>query len=396
MDFRFTAEEEAFRTEVHGYLQREIPDRWKELGYGVWEETDESWAITKAWNRKLGDRGWLALTWPREYGGQARSHIDQLILDEEMAYVGTPTGIETMMTIGWVCPAIMIFGTEEQKKSYLRRAAAGEIVFCIGYSEPGAGSDLASLQTRAIEDGDHYVINGQKIFTTIAHRADYCWLAARTDPHAPKHRGISIFVVDMKTQGITVHPLINMLGFHSFNEVFFDDVRIPRESLVGLKNRGWYQLAVALDFERSGVAIPAASKRAIEELVMYCAERKRNGQPLAQDPITRGRLAELAVESEVLRMLCYRVAWLQSKGMVPNYEASMSKVFGSDLLYRVANVGMQILGLHCQLDRGSKWAPLGGRIARAYLTALSIGIGGGTSEIQRSIIAIRGLGLPMG
>lgn len=394
MDFRFSAEEEAFRREVREFLDSEIPERWRELGYGVWEETDESWAITKAWNRKLGEKGWLALSWPKEYGGQARSLIEQLILDEEMAYHGTPTGIETVMTIGWVCPTIMIFGTEEQKRDYLPRAAKGDIVFCLGYSEPGAGSDLAGVQTRAVEDGDVYVVNGQKIFTTVAHRADYCWLAARTDPDAPKHKGISMFVVDMKTPGITVRPLINMLGFHSFNEVFFDDVRVPKENLVGEKDRGWYQLAVALDFERSGVGMPAGAKRTLEELVEYCKETQCNGEPLARDPVIRHKLSERAVEIEVNRLICYRITWMQSKGIIANYEASMGKLFSSELLYRLANTGMQILGLQGQLDRGSKWAPLRGKIAREYLSSHSIGIGAGTSEIQRNIIAMRGLGLP--
>ena len=394
MNFEFTPEQEAFRSEVRDYLQREVPPRWKELAYMVWEEDDESWEITKTWNRKLGEKGWLALTWPKEYGGQERSPIDQLILDEEIARMGTPQGIETMMTIGWVCPTVMIFGTEEQKKTYLPRAAAGEIAFCIGYSEPGAGSDLASIRTTAVEDGDMFVINGQKVWTTIAHRADYCWLAARTDPDARKHQGMSMLIVDMKTPGLTVRPLINVLGFHSFNEVFFDDVRIPKENLVGKKNQGWYQLVVALDFERSFVSTPASMKQTIEMLVRYCKETYRNGKLLSEDPVIRRNLSEIAVQVEALRLLCYRVTWLQTLGKVPNYEASVTKVVSSDLLGAIADIGMKILGPYGQLDRGSKWAPLQGRILRSYLTSFSIGIGGGTSEIQRNIIAMRGMGLP--
>lgn len=396
MDFGFTTEEEAFRREICDFLESEVPQRWKELGYQIWEETDESWAITRAWNHKLGEKGWLALAWPKEYGGQARSIMEQLVFSEETSYYGTPTGIETTITIGWVCPTIMIYGTEEQKKDYLSKAAMGDLIFCLGYSEPGAGSDLAAVQTRAVEDGDDYVVNGQKIFTTVAHRADYCWLAARTDPDVPKHKGISMFVVDMKTPGITVRPLINIMGFHSFNEVFFDDVRVPKRNLVGEKNRGWYQLAVALDFERSGVGLAAMARRTLEELVKFCQETRRNGEVLAKDPIIRHKLADLAIQIEVSRMLCYRIAWMQSKGLIPNYEASMGMLFGSELLRRLANVGMEILGLHGQIDRGSKWAPLQGRIMRECLTSISIGVGGGTSEIQRNIIAMRGLGLPRG
>jgi alkylation response protein AidB-like acyl-CoA dehydrogenase len=394
MDFSFTREQEEFRQEVREYLQKEVPLKWRELGYQIWEETDESWAITKEWNRKLGEKGWLALTWPKEYGGLGRSHFDQLILDEEMSAAGTPTGIETAITIGWVCPTIMLFGTEEQKKKYLPRAARGEITFCLGYSEPNAGSDLASLRTSAIEDGDDFVVNGQKVWTTIAHRADYCWLAARTDPNAPKHKGVSMFIVDMKSPGIDVRPLINILGFHSFNEVFFDSVRVPKENLVGEKDSGWYQLAVALDFERSGVGLPARARVVIASLVQYCKETKRNGKPLSEDPIIRKKLAQLAVDAEVLRLLCYRITWLQANNRIPNYEASITKVFSSELLERMAHVGMQILGPYSHLDRGSKWAAFDGGILRSFLMAPSIGVGGGTSEIMRSIIAMRGLGLP--
>ncbi len=394
MDFSFTPEQEAFRKEVREFLEKEVPPKWKELGYQVWEEDDESWAITREWNRKLGEKGWLALTWPKEYGGSERSHIDQLILDEEMFRCGTPTGIETAITIGWVCPTITLFGSEEQKKKYLLKAAKGDVIFCLGYSEPEAGSDLASVRTGAVEEDDCYVINGQKVYTTVAHRADYCWLAARTDPEASKHQGSSMFLIDMKTPGIDVRPLINMVGFHSYNEVFFDNVRVPKDTLVGKKNMGWYQLAVALDFERTHVGLPAEVKRVILELVKYCKETKRNGKPLSDDPVIKKKLAELMVDTEVLRTLCYRSVSLQNKGKNPSYESSMTKVFSTDILDRVATFGTEILGPFAQLDRGSRWAPLGGQLARSYLSSFSVGIGGGTSEIQRNIIAMRGLDMP--
>ncbi|MCP4750696.1 MAG: acyl-CoA dehydrogenase, partial [Proteobacteria bacterium] len=342
---------------------------------------------------KLGAKGWLTLTWPKKYGGLERSPIDQLIMDEEMSAIGTPTGGESSMTIGWICPTIMMFGTEEQKAKYLPPAARGEITFCLGYSEPNAGSDLAAVQTTALEDGDEYVLNGQKVWTTVAHRADYCWLAARTDPDAPRHKGISMFAVDMKTPGITVRPLTNIMGFHSFNEVFFDKVRIPKEDLVGKKNNGWYQLAVALDFERAGVEIPANAKTMIDSLVHYCRKTRRNGVPLYEDPAIRKKLARLAVDTEILRLLCYRITCMQVNGKNSNYEASASKVFGSELFERVANIGMEIIGPYSQLDRGSKWAVLNGLMPRSFLNSPSIGLVGGTSEIQRSIIATRGLGL---
>jgi 3-oxocholest-4-en-26-oyl-CoA dehydrogenase alpha subunit len=394
MRFHFTPEQEAFRTEVREYLRKELPARWKELGYQIWEETDESWAITQAWNRKLGQKRWLALTWPWEYGGLNRSHAEQFILDEEMAALGTPTGIETAITIGWVCPTIMIYGTEEQKQTYLPAAARGDITFCLGYSEPNAGSDLAALRTTAKAEGEDYWINGQKVWTTIAHRADYCWLAARTDPDVPKHKGISMFIVNMKTPGITIRPLINMTGFHSFNEVFFDNVRVPAKNLVGQKNKGWYQLAIALDFERSGVGTPARVKRLVEKLVRYCMETRRNGRFLADDPGIRRQLAQLAVSAEVLRILCFRITSCQIRGKVPSTEASVSKILGAQLLNQTTDVAMHVLGPFSQIDRGSKWAPLQGEVLRLFLTSPSMGIGGGTNEIQKSIIATRGLGLP--
>jgi alkylation response protein AidB-like acyl-CoA dehydrogenase len=394
MDFRFTEDEEVFRQEVHEWLKQEIPQRWIELDPGIWEETEESWVLAREFQRKLGQRGWLAPAYPKEYGGLELSHMKRLILAEELAYNRAPLSIEAEVTVNWVGPSIVLFGTEKQKKDYVTGVAKGDIIFCLGYSEPNAGSDLASLQTRAVEVGDEYVINGQKTWCSYGHLADYCWLAARTDPDAPKHEGISIFIVDMKTRGITVRPLINILNRHSFNEVFFDDVRIPKENLVGQKNKGWYQLVIALDFERSSTGYAAANQRVIEELIKYAKETTRNGEPLANDPLIKNELAQLAVENEVARMMAYRIAWMFSKGLHPSYESSMSMVFISEVMRRTANVGMRILGYYGELDRDSKWAVMNARIMRMCLSSLSIGVGGGSNEIQRNIIAMRGLGLP--
>ena len=394
MDFTFTPEEEAFRQEVRQWLKKEIPPRWIELDAGLWEETEESWALSREFQRKLGQKGWLAPAYPKEYGGSEMSHMRRLILAEELNYNRAPVSIEVEISVNWVGPAIMLFGTEEQKRKYVTEVAKGESIFCLGYSEPNAGSDLASLQTRAVEGGDGYVINGQKTWCSYAHYADYCWLGARTDPDVPKHKGISMFIVDMKTPGITVRPLINVLNRHSFNEVFFDDVRIPKESLVGEKNNGWYQLVMALDFERSLIGTAAVNQRLIEELVQYAVEMEHQGMGLADAPLIKDELAEIAVENEVLRMMCYRIAWMYSKDLHPSYESSMSLLFCSELLRRLANVGMRVLGPYGQLDMDSKWAVLNARIMRAYLSALSIGVGGGSNEIQRNIVAMRGLGLP--
>ena len=295
MDFRFTEEEEAFREEVRQWLKKEIPPRWIELDAGLWEETEESWALSREFQRKLGQKGWLASAYPKEYGGSEMSHMRRLILAEELNYNRAPVSIEVEISVNWVGPAIMLFGTEEQKKKYVTEVAKGESIFCLGYSEPNAGSDLASLQTRAVEDGDGYVINGQKSWCSYAHYANYCWLGARTDPDVPKHKGISMFIVDMKTPGITVRPLINILDRHSFNEVFFDDVRIPKESLVGEKNNGWYQLVMALDFERSLIGTAAVNQRLIEELVQHAKEADYGSARLADAPLINDELAVIAV-----------------------------------------------------------------------------------------------------
>jgi len=396
MDLNFSKEEEAFRLEVREFVEKEMPDRWKEMGYTYWEEDDESWDITKAWNQKLGEKGWLALTWPVEYGGQDRSLFEKLVFDEEMYRNGrTPTWIEKSMTVDWVCPTIMMFGTNEQKKKYILPAAKGQINFCLGYSEPDSGSDLVSLKTTASKDGDDYIVNGQKIWTTQGHRADYCWLAARTDPEARPHKGISTFVVDMKTPGITVRPIINMVESHSFNEVFFDNVRVPRENLVGKENYGWYQLMVALTFERGVGGFPAHAKQLIQELVQYCNKTEQAGVLLAKNPKIREKLARLSVETEIVKLINYRSTWMQSIGKDDTSGASMAKVLNSYLFVNIANTGMEILGPYCQLDRGSQWAPFQGEFMRWYLNSPSMEIGGGTTEVQLNIIAQRGLGLPV-
>lgn len=394
MDLRFTKEEEAFRQDIRDFLKQELPASWEGIELLA---TEEGWAFYRSFVRKMGAKGWLNMHWPKEYGGMAATPMQQLIFTEEMAYYGAPAQID----LGpWVGSTIIVHGSDEQKKKYLPGIAIGEVEWCIGYSEPGAGSDLAAVQTQAVEDGDEYVINGQKIFTSLAHRADYCWLAARTDPDVPKHKGISMLVVEMSTPGITVRPLIDMAGYHTFNEVFFDAVRVPRENMVGGKNQGWYLLLTELDIERTsfggGVNISARSRRILEELVQCTNETKQNGEVLSKDPLIRQKLAERAVEIEVSRLLAYRLSWMLSQGIIANYEASVSKLIGSEVAQRLANTGMQILGLYGQLEPRSKWVRLRGRIEQLYLWTVAETIGAGTSEIQRNIIAMRGLGLPRG
>ena len=389
MNFKFSESEEAFREELKSWLNTELAAR-----PGSNSNPDSEWAFNLEMRRKLAEKGWLTMAWPEEYGGQSASHMMQVIFAEEMSYNNAP-GRDVFGT-KMMAPTLMIHGTEDQKQQFLPPVSRGDVQWCQGYSEPESGSDLASLQTRAIEDGDDFVVNGTKVWTSGAHRADHIMVLTRTDPDAPKHRGISFLLCDMNTPGITVNPIINMAGDHSFNMVTFEDVRIPKKNLVGEQNRGWYVGATLLDFERSGVDYSAGAKRTLEELVEFAKTNSKNGVLLANDPVTRNRLSDLAIEVEVSKLISYNIAWMQGQGLVPNKEASMGKVLGTELQQHVSETGMHMLGIHGQLEPGSKHAPLEGKVEHMYLTDVSQTIQAGTSEIQRNIIATRGLGLPRG
>jgi alkylation response protein AidB-like acyl-CoA dehydrogenase len=386
VDFRFTPEQEQFRNEVHEFVAAE----WKPApGAGSLEDGgDEDWDRQVEFRKALARKGWLTRAWPALWGGQDADQIDQAIYREELALAGAPDADQGVDRVG---PTLMLFGNDEQKQRFLPQISRADIFWCQGFSEPGSGSDLASLQTRATLDGDSFIVNGQKIWTSRAHRADWVFLLTRTDPEAPKHRGISFLLVDMKSPGITVQPLINMTGGHGFNQVFFDNVRVPRTNLVGEQNRGWYIAATTLDFERSGINRIAGATKILSGLMEYV----RGTSGLRKNGI-RNKLAELKIEFDLGRMLAYRVAWMQSKKLIPNYEASMSKLFGSEMQQRLANFGINTLGLRGQLAPGSPWAHLAGQLEQYYLSTVSLTIAAGTSEVQRNIMATRGLGLPRG
>ncbi|MEC9366045.1 MAG: acyl-CoA dehydrogenase family protein [Chloroflexota bacterium] len=388
MNFEFSDEEVSFRKELQSWLKDELKDRPQDT------DSDGEWAFGLEMRKKLADKGWLTMAWPEEYGGQGVSHMMQVVFAEEMSYHRAP-GRDVFGT-RMMAPTLMIHGTEEQKKEFLPPVSKGEVQWCQGYSEPESGSDLASLQTRAVEDGDDFIINGTKIWTSSAHRADHIMVLTRTDPDAPKHRGISFLLCDMNTPGLTVNPIINMAGDHGFNMVTFDNVRVPKKNLVGEQNRGWYVGATLLDFERSGVDYSAGGRRVLEELTDYAKNNNQNGSLISDNPIMRNRLSNLAIEVEVSRLISYNIAWMQGEGLVPNKESSMGKVVGTELQQHLSETGMQMLGLHGQLEPGSKYAPLEGRIEHMHLTNVSETIQAGTSEIQRNIIATRGLGLPRG
>jgi alkylation response protein AidB-like acyl-CoA dehydrogenase len=392
MDFVFSPEEEAFRQEIRAFCRAELPSNW---GSGAYNDREDSppdlGATSRAFQRKLADKGWLTLAWPKEYGGLGAGPMKQLVYNEEMSALRAP-GFGGM-GVAMVGPTLMLHGTEQQKDRFLGPIARGEISWCQGFSEPGSGSDLASLQTKAVRDGDDFVVNGQKIWTSGAHRANYCIVLARTDPEAPKHKGISYFLMDMKSPGITITPLTNMLGSEAFNQVFLDNVRIPRENLVGELNRGWYVTTTTLDFERSGIQRIVFAETLLDDLIAF-AKGSRDGARLIDNVSVRHKLAELKIEFKVGRLLSYRIAWMQGQGLVPNSEASVGKLFTTELQSRFAVTALSLLGPSGLLARGSSRVPADGRFSSYYLAAVSYTIAAGTSEVQRNIIAQRGLGLP--
>jgi alkylation response protein AidB-like acyl-CoA dehydrogenase len=384
MEFGFTAEQDAFRQEVRRFLQEVLSPEFREA---LKRSGDEG--CSPEFSRKLSQRGWIGLNWPLEYGGLGKGAMERFIFNEELAIHDAPVQYH-FIGERQVGPSLMRHGTEEQRRDLLPKIARSEICFCLGLSEPEAGSDLANVQTRAARDGDCYVVNGQKIWTSHAHRADMCWLVVRTDPNASKHRGISILLVDMKSRGVDVQPLINMAGMHGFSQVFFDNVQVPSTNLIGQENAGWYILAEHLDFERAGIDRIAYNQRIFEE----CLEFVRGAPGLrdGRDRSIRQGLAELYVELQVGRLLAYRVAWLMDRGVIPNAEVCMSKVFGSEWCQRMANAVLQIT----QVYGAAAPRELSEGALDFYLISVGDTIRAGTSEIQRNIIAQRGLGMPRG
>jgi alkylation response protein AidB-like acyl-CoA dehydrogenase len=341
--------------------------------------------------RQMGKDGWLGVGWPKEYGGQGRSPIEQHLFFEIAHYERAPLPVLPLNTVG---PALMRFGSEEQKNEFLPRILRGEMEISIGYTESEAGTDLASLKTTAIRDGDYYIINGAKVFTSLAHTSDYIWLAARTDPKAiKKHHGISVFLIPMNTPGITIRPLYTMPGERN-NYTFYDNVRVPKSCLVGEENKGWKYITTQLDFERIMLSPSSPMRRNIEDTIQWAKETKVDGTPVIEHQGVKTQFAELLMEVEVLKMLNYQVAWLITNGVVPYAEASMVKVFGSELYQRVNGTLLQIMGQYGQLQAQSKWAPLRGRVEKAFRSDIVFIFGGGAIEVQKNIIAMAGLGMP--
>ena len=388
MEFRFSEQALAFEREVNDFLAVE----WSAEVRRRIDASPDRYAMEREFRRKLAERGWLTMSWPREYGGQERSYEEQYLFQEALNYVGAPGATVGVQQVG---PTLMTFGTDEQKEAFLPRIAKGEIDFALGYTEPDAGTDLASLQLRAVRDGDDYVLNGIKRFTSAAHRAEYVWLAARTDPSAPKHRGISMFLVDLQTPGITVKPIWTM-GSGRTNEVYWEDVRIPADALVGEENRGWYYAAHALDFERVSIFTVSGVRAVFDALMRWAREAGPDGARPIDDAHVSRTLADYKVQIEVLQMLAYRNLGMIKRGEHPNHEASEVKIFSTELMQRLLHTGTKLLGPYGQLTPESAHAPLGGRIEQGYRAAVMPTFGAGSNEVMRNIIATRGFGLPRG
>ena len=407
MDWDDTVEQAGFREQVRELLRDRLPDYYRRLAEEDRAVTyHHGWVADRnsgdperreaadAWGEAVAERGWFAPHWPRKYGGAGLSANEQFILKQELALAGTPLDLGGDGT-AYLGPTIIVYGTEEQRAKYLPKILSGETAWVQGYSEPGAGSDLASLQTRAVRDGDEWVISGQKIWTTNAHHADAIFVLVRTDPEAPKHRGISFLLVDdIHAPGLSVRPLIDMAWQHGVNETFFEDVRTPVSNVVGEVNRGWYVGVTLLDFERSNISGAVALQRDLQRLIAYAgSERGRQHAKLTAS--ARHEIAERYLEAEVGVNFSRRIITLQNADQIPNYEASVAKMFISESLQRLARTGMKVFGLYSNIwDAGHDRAPMKAVFPRRYLQTVVATIGGGTSEIQRNIIATRGLGLP--
>jgi len=341
--------------------------------------------------RQMGADGWLGIGWPKEFGGQGRSSIEQYIFFDEVQRAGFPIPFLTLCTVG---PTLMKYGTDEQKARLLPAILRGEIHFAIGYSEPSAGTDLASLRTRAVRDGDDYVIDGQKVFTSLAEYADYIWLAVRTDPEAQRHKGISIVMVDTKAKGFSLSP-IHTLGGNRTNATYYEGVRVPVSARVGRENEGWKLITTQLNHERVALSVPGPIDRFVEETTAWARETKASdGRRVIDTPWVQANLARARAHVEVLRLMTWRQAWNIDQGKLDAAESSTVKVFGSESFIRIYGWLLEVLGQEGYLKDGSPGARLRGRVERYYRTSIVLTFGGGTNEVQRDIIAMTGLGMP--
>ena len=392
MDLNLTTEEQQFRDELRAWLTVHTPRNWE---HRRGESVDAHFAFLRRWQHTLYEGGWAGISWPREYGGRGASLMEQVIFWQEMALAAAPP-MANVLGLGLVGPTLIAFGTEAQRARFLRKILSAEEIWCQGFSEPNAGSDLASLQTEAQRDGDHYVINGQKVWTSYGWAADWCELVVRTDPAAPKHKGLTVLLVDMRSPGVEVRPLRQMTGETEFNEVFFRDVRVPIENVVGNVNQGWEVAIGTLMHERGtfGAGLQIIYKRNMDRLIALSRTVQRNGRPAAEDPVIRQKLAQCYAEVEIMRANQMRAFSRISATGVPGPEGSIQKIFWSELNQRLQQVAQELLGPYGQLEADDPRAIDHGAWSYGYLRARGNTIEAGTSEVQRNIIGHFVLGLP--
>ncbi len=398
MDFTLTPEQQSFRDEVREWLARNLPKDWVErLRQGSDVPRPEAYDFLRDWQRRMYEAGFVGVTWPKEYGGRGLTFMEEMILQEEMALHKAPP-VLNILAIGMAGPTIIAYGTEEQKKRYPPKMLSCEEIWCQGYSEPNAGSDLAALQTRATKDGRDYVVNGQKVWTSLAHVADWMMLLARTDPDAPKHKGITYFLLDMHSPGVTIKPLKQITGDAEFNEVYFDNVRVPESQILGGLNNGWAVGLTTLMYERLalGFGLQVRLRIALDGLVELARNTQRNGAPASRDPVLRQKLAQLWIDTEVFKYTGARAITRLLKGELPGPEASTGKMMWVEGHQRLQELAMEIEGPYSQITKGSPWAIEEGLWQHTFLRSRANSIEGGTTEIQRNIIGERVLGLPKG
>lgn len=394
MDFNYSPEDEAFRQELRTWL--EANKQFAPVSVSIMSnESDEQWQSRVTWHKKLNEGGWVAVNWPKEYGGRAATVMQRLIFRQELSRLNLSEPA-IGMGISLLGPTLLHWGTEEQKKRHIPAILRGEEIWCQGYSEPGSGSDLASVQTRAVEDGDDFVVNGQKVWTSMAQHADWIFALVRTDPDAPKHKGISYLLVDMHSLGVTVRPLVQMTGGKGFNEVFFEDVRVPKKNIVGEKNNGWQVAITTLMFERGGGAGQGGPSHEVMDLVELARKLPRDGKTAWDDPSVRQKIAEFAAEATALKYTGYRQLTRQLKGMPPGPEGSMMKLVSTELGLKMALYAMELLGPYSQMEFGAPFAIDKGKWSFRMLAARGPTIYAGTNQIQHNIIGERVLGLPKG
>jgi alkylation response protein AidB-like acyl-CoA dehydrogenase len=393
MDLNFSPEEEQFRHQVRGWLEANISKSGLRGLDNNLDRDQSTLEKMQEWQRRVHDAGYLALSWPREYGGQAMDPVRQSIVNEEMVRARAP-GLIGAMGIGMVGATLITWGNDDQKARYLPKILRAEEIWCQGYSEPGAGSDLASLRTRAEIVGDEFVVNGQKVWTSGAHYADMMFCLVRTDPEAPKHRGISYVLLDMHSPGITVRPLVQMTGSRGFNEVFFDNVRVPRSNLVGKLNEGWMVANATLFHERNMLGSTTTTQMLFRRLKSLAASVMRNGKPLSKDPVFRQRLADLEIRVEAMKYNMLRQLTDSAQGRNPGIEAMVNKLVGTELNHDLSTAAMEVMGNYSMLARGEDYALDRGFWPYEWMFSLGLVIGGGTSHIQKNIIAERGLKMP--